>query len=181
MISWIERQKNKTYLWIKERAEGKGMKAWLATVSFAESIIFPIPTSAFLIAVYMAGAKRWFYLAAFTTFFSILGGIVGYFLGYFFFDAVGVKIVEFYNLGSQFEAAQSLYDKNAFSVTLIGAFTPIPYKIFVLAAGFLKVNFFQFLLASIIGRGLQFFVIALVMKKFGEAATRLFLKYFNAI
>ena len=155
------------------------MKVWLATVAFAESIIFPIPTSAFLMAVYMAGAKRWFYLAAFTTFFSILGGIVGYFLGLFFFDLIGIKIVGFYHLGEELETAKGLYDENAFSVTLIGAFTPIPYKIFVLAAGFLKVNFFQFLFASILGRGLQFFVVALVMKKYGEHATRLFLKYFN--
>lgn len=181
MIDFIEDQKNKWYLFVKKHAEGPHVKVWLASVSFLEAIIFPIPTSAFLIAVYMAGAKRFWFYAFFTTFFSIVGGVVGYFVGYFFFDTIGVRIVDFYNLGSELEKVKELYGNNAFWVTFTGAFTPIPYKVFTLSAGFLKVNFLYFFLASVIGRGLQFFLVAYIMKLFGETATKLFLKYFNYV
>jgi len=181
MLEFIERQKNKGYLWFKERAEGPQVKVWLAFISFTESIILPIPTSAFLIAVYMAGAKRFPFYAFFTTLFSVLGGFAGYFIGYFFFDTVGVRIVDFYNLATELEATKALYNDNTFWVTFTGAFTPVPYKIFVLSAGFLKVNLLYFMLASVVGRGLQFFLIAYIMKHYGDTATKLFLKYFNVI
>jgi membrane protein YqaA with SNARE-associated domain len=179
MLEFIENQKNTWYGWARERAQGKAFKTWLAIIAFSESIILPIPTAVFLLALYGAGAKKWYYYAFFTTLFSILGGMVGYFVGLFFFDAVGAKIVDFYDLGHELEKVKGLYNDNAFWVTFTGAFTPIPYKIFVLTAGFLKVNFVQFIIASIIGRGLQFFLIAFVMKHFGDTATKLVLKYFN--
>jgi membrane protein YqaA with SNARE-associated domain len=155
MLEFIEKQKNKWYLWFSEKAKGKHAIRTLALISFTESIIFP------------------------TTLFSILGGLVGYVIGLFFFDTIGTKIVDFYSLQAELAEAKTLYNDNAFIVTLIGAFTPIPYKIFVLTAGFLKTNILAFLSASVIGRGLQFFLVAFVMKKYGDKATQLFLKYFN--
>lgn len=181
MLQFIEEQKNKWYKWVQDRAETRVVKFWLGFISFTESIILPIPTAAFLLAIYGAGAKRWYHYALFTTIFSVLGGVVGYFVGLFFFDAVGLRIVDFYHLGAELEQAKTSYGDNAFWVTFVAAFTPIPYKIFTLSAGFLKINILSFVIASILGRGLQFYLIAFVMKRYGDAATKLFLKYFNYV
>ena len=181
MLEFIERQKNRGYLWVKSKAESKQVKWWLAFISFSESIILPLPTAAFVMATYMGGSKKFYHIAFLTTIFSVLGGVFGYFLGLLFFDTIGVRIIEFYHLGKELEEVKLLYNQNVFWVTFTGAFTPIPYKIFVLSAGFLKVNLLSFFVASVIGRGLQFYLIAYIMKHFGDGATRLFLKYFNVI
>jgi len=179
MFDFIEKQKNKWVEWFLVRAHGTHVKRWLAFIAFTESVILPIPTAAFLIPVLMAGAKRWVYYAALTTLFSVLGGVVGFFIAVFFFDVIGIKIIEFYGLSSQLEDVKLLYDGNAFIVNFVGAFTPIPYKLFVFSSGFLKSNFLIFLTASILGRGLQFFLIGYIMNLFGEKITKIFLKYFN--
>ena len=181
MLQFIERQKNKWAKWFFSKAHGPHVKWWLAFISFTESVILPLPTAAFLVPVLMAGTKRWLYYATFTTLFSVLGGIVGYFIALFFFDVIGIKIIEFYSLGEQLEDVKALYDGNAFFVNFVGAFTPIPYKLFVFASGFLKSSFIAFLAASILGRGLQFFLIGYVMHLFGGRITKIFLQYFNII
>lgn len=181
MLQYIEHQKNKWYAWFAERAHGKHMRAWLALFAFIESIFFPVPTAALLTPILMVDARRWVSYAVFTSFFSVLGGIAGYLIAAFFFDTIGVRIIDFYGLTSQMEYVKTLFDANAFWVVLTGAFTPIPYKVFVLTAGFLKINFVAFLLASIIGRSMQFFTIGYVMRLFGPAVTRVFLRYFNII
>lgn len=181
MLSFIATIKNRVYRFFEERIESPFFFWWLAAISFTESIILPLPTAAFLMAIFLAGAKRWFYYAMYTTLFSVLGGIVGYFLGLLFFDTLGIKIIDFYHLQEELSHVQGLYDDNAFWVTLVGAFTPVPYKIFVLTAGFLKANFVAFLIASIIGRGAQFYLIAVLMRKYGETVTKVFLTYFNYI
>jgi len=125
MLQKLEVQKNKLIMWFMARAHGPYAKAWLAFISFTESVILPIPTAAFLVPVLMAGTKRWVYYALFTTFFSVLGGIVGYFIATFFFDVIGIKIVEFYRLVERLEDVKVLYDGNAFFVNFVGAFTPM--------------------------------------------------------
>lgn len=179
MFSYIERLKQKIIDWFFARAQGPMGQFWLALLAFTESIIFPVPTVALLVPILMADAKRWLYFAAFTSGFSILGGIVGYFVGVLFFDLIGAKIIEFYHLGPQMADVTERFNNNAFLVTFIGAFTPIPYKVFVLAAGFLGVNFFAFVLASVLGRSLQFFLVGYVMKVYGKQVTEVVLKYFN--
>lgn len=167
--------------WFAARAEGGHAKAWLAFLAFSESIFFPIPTIAFLTPILMVSSKRWVYYATFTTIFSVIGGIVGYFIGVFFFDIVGMKIINFYNLAESFASAKEMFGGNAFIVNFIGAFTPLPYKIFTLSSGFLQVNFFAFLSASIIGRGMQFFLAAYITKLYGPLVSKLIFKYFNII
>lgn len=181
MFDFLEKTKNKCFYWFKDRAESRAVKVWLALIAFGESIIFPIPTVAFLMPIFMSGVKRWFYFAGFATLFSILGGIAGYVVGFFLFDTIGTKIVDFYGLEKEFLQVQSIYQSNVFWVTLVGAFTPVPYKIFTLSAGVLSVSFLPFLIASIIGRGAQFFLVAYVMKYFGAVFTRIFLRYFNIL
>jgi len=129
----------------------------------------------------MVGAKKWLYYAAFTTFFSVVGGLFGYIVGAFFFDTIGSRIIDFYNLGGDVEHVRMLYGNNAFWVVFTGAFTPLPFKVFTLSAGFLKVNILTFLLASILGRALQFYLVAYIVRLFGERVATLLYKYFTLV
>ena len=167
--------------WFIARAHGVHAQALLAFVAFSESSFFPIPTVTFLIPILLVGAKRWLYYALFTTFFSVLGGIFGYFVGVFFFDTVGVSIVSFYGLTEEMMEVQSRFNNNAFLVIFVGAFTPLPYKVFVLSAGFLKIQFLSFILASVLGRGLQFFAVSFALHIFGERIARLLFRYFTIV
>lgn len=181
IFTWLERKKQQ---WIERffvHARSGAARMWLATFAFIESIFFPIPTAAFFIPVLMGNREKWLSYAALVTAYSVLGGIIGYIVGFFFFDAFGAKIINFYSLQTEFNHVQELYNQSAFLVNFIGAFTPLPYKVFVLASGFLKANFIAFLFASIVGRGAQFFLIGYIMHRFGEGITRIVLRYFNII
>ena len=181
MFSLLDSLKLRLRNWLIAHAHGRSTKAWLAFISFSESSFFPIPTVAFLVSILMAGAKKWLYYATFTTLFSVAGGVFGYVVGAFFFDTVGSRIVDFYNLGADMEHVRTLYDRNAFWVVFIGAFTPLPFKVFTLSAGFLKINVLVFLLASLVGRALQFYVVAYIVKLFGEHVARILYKYFTVV
>lgn len=167
--------------WFKARAHGPHAKAWLFALSFSEASFFVIPPDVLLIAILMVGASRWIEYAILTTVASVAGGILGYFIGLFFFETIGVRIVEFYHLAEELKEVQLLFNNNAFSVIFVAAFTPIPYKIFVLTAGFLKINFLAFVIASFVGRGLRYFIVAYITKVFGGEITRIFMRYFNSI
>lgn len=179
MFEYIESVKKKWTDWFIHRAHNTHFKAWLAFISFTESIILPFPTVAFMILILMAGAKRWVYYATLTTIFSVIGGVVGYFIGVFFFDTLGVRIVDFYNLTEAVERTRISFENNAFITNFIGAFTPLPYKIFTLSSGFFKINFVSFILASILGRSAQFFLVAYATKVWGAAVSKLAFRYFN--
>jgi len=167
--------------WFTARAHGAHARFWLAVVAFSESSFFPIPTVTFLAPILLAGANRWLYYALFTTFFSVLGGIFGYFVGAFFFDSIGASIVSFYGLTEEMVEVQSRFNNNAFLIVFVGAFTPLPYKLFVLSAGFLKVPFLSFILASALGRGLQFLAVSFALHLFGERIARMLFKYFTIV
>lgn len=166
--------------WTERHAGGKHMKAWLFGISFAESSFFPIPPDVLLIAVLTTQERvRAFWYAGLTTLGSVLGGVLGYALGFFFFQTIGVWLVSTYHLEGYMATVQTLFAANAFWAIFTAAFTPIPYKIFTISAGLFAINLPVFILASILGRGMRFFAVAGVMKYFSEPAIRLFYKYFN--
>ncbi len=167
--------------WFKERAHGAYAKAWLFFLSFTESSFLFIPPDILLVAILLAGSRQWFHYATLTTIASVLGAVFGYAVAVFFFDTVGIKIIHFYNLEVVMDSVRLLFNNNAFLVIFTAAFTPIPYKVFVLAAGFLKVNFFAFLVASIIGRGMRYFVISYTVHMFGKRAVTLLSRYSVAV
>lgn len=181
MIEYITRVQKRSTEWFSQRAHGAYAKAWLFFLSFTESSFLFVPPDILLIAILLVSARQWVYYATLTTVASVLGAVFGYAVAVFFFDTVGVKIVEFYNLGSHLEVSRALFSDNAFWVILTAAFTPIPYKIFVLGAGFFKINFFTFLVASILGRGFRFFIIAYAVHVFGKHATTLLARYSVAL
>lgn len=168
-----------SWQWFKERAHGTHAKTWLAALSFSESSFFVIPPDILLVAILLAGSSRWIYYASFTTIVSVVGAVFGYVVGALFYDTLGIRIVELYSLEEEFHYVGNLFDNNAPWVIFLAAFTPIPYKVFVLSAGFFKIHFFLFILVSIVGRGTRYFLIAYLVHAFGEHVTRMFVRYSN--
>lgn len=174
----------KEYLraWTVRHAEGKNAKWWLFGLAFAESSFFPIPPDVLLGAILMTRERvRAFFYATITTVGSVLGGLFGYAIGYFFFQTIGMWIVATYHLEAQMETVRVLFADNAFFAIFVAAFTPIPYKVFTIAAGLFSINIPVFIIASILGRGGRFFAVAGVMRFFGGHIARIIYQYFNLI
>ncbi len=159
---------------------GKHSERMLAFVSVVESWFMPIIIEPFMILPVLAKPKSWFRIATIVTVFSVIGGIAGYLTGMFFFDIIGARLVALYGAQEYLEKTMTMFNDNVFWVIFAGAFTPLPYKIFTLVGGFLHVNFFMFILASFVGRGLRFYAVAFIVAKFGERAP-VFMKQFNII
>lgn len=174
--------KDSLVAWTVRHAEGKNAKWWLFILAFAESSFFPIPPDVLLGAILMTRERvRAFFYATVTTVGSVLGGLFGYAIGYFFFQTVGVWLVGVYHLESQMESVRVLFADNAFFAIFVAAFTPIPYKVFTIAAGLFSINLPVFIIASILGRGGRFFAVAGVMRFFGGHIARIAYQYFNLI
>ena len=181
ILDSLARLKIKGRDWFMRRAHGPHAKAWLIFFSFGEASFFPIPPDILLIAILLAGASRWFQYALITTVTSALGGAFGYFVGIFFFGVAGKFIISFYGLEEEMFRVAQLFEDNAFLTIFTAAFTPVPYKVFTIAAGFFKIDFWVFLLASIVGRGMRFFAIGYAVKLYGKTLGRFIYKYFNIL
>lgn len=163
--------------WFKERAETAHAKGWLVSLAFAESIIFPIPIDPLLVAILLVNARKWMYYAFITTLASVLGAAVGYVLGLLFFDTVGQSIISFYFAEAEFASVAEFLNSGVFLFTFIAALTPIPFKLFVLSAGFTKANFLIFILASIFGRAVRMYGVAYLTHRFGLQAVGITRRY----
>ncbi|SIN78033.1 YqaA family protein [Halodesulfovibrio marinisediminis] len=167
--------------WISRSALSPKAKWTLAIVAFTESIIFPLPPDLLLIPMALTQRKKAFFFATICTAASVLGGIVGYYIGYNFMDYVGMPIVRFYNLSNEYVAIKDWYDTyNAWAVAAAGL-TPVPYKLCTLSAGAFKVNFGIFLFASVVSRSMRFFAIAGLIYVFGERARYFLEKRFDLV
>ena len=132
----------------------------LFILAVCESSFFPIPPDVLLIALGMAIPKRSVRYALICSIGSVIGGCLGYLIGWQFMASIGHKIVEFYGLSSQFEVIRNLYaDYDAWAVGIAG-FTPIPYKLFTITAWAVDINFVVFVLASVVSRSARFFLLA---------------------
>ena len=150
--------------WAKHRFA----KYYLAAVSFAESSFFPIPVDVMLAPMVLARPTKWFSLALITTIFSVLGGVFGYFIGVFFFDAYGAQILNYFNAHDTFEQIKPSYHEHGLWIILLAGFTPIPYKVFTIASGVLGIALLPFVVLSVIGRGARFFLVAGLVRLGGE-------------
>lgn len=139
---------------------------FLAGLSFLESSVFPIPVDVMLMPMaYSKPAQAW-KLAAITTIMSVLGGLFGYFIGLLAMDII-LPLLQRLSYMDKFELAQGWYVKWGFWVTFVAGFSPIPYKVFTIAAGSMNMALLPFVLASIIGRGARFFLVAGLAAKLG--------------
>ena len=169
------------YNWTLKKAEHK-YSAWiLSLVSFCESSFFPIPPDILLIPMVLAKrVKAWIY-AFICTFFSVLGGIVGYAIGYFFYNTIGILIINTYHLSNSFEAFESYYTEYGILIVLGAGFTPFPFKFITIASGVFNLNIFLFIITAIIARGLRFYLLTTLLFIFGEKIKVFIDKYFNIL
>jgi membrane protein YqaA with SNARE-associated domain len=168
--------------WTAQKSRSKHALTWLSIVSFTESSFFPIPPDILLAPIVVAGERgKWKWYALLTTVTSMLGGLFGYLIGAVFYNTLGVKIIELYNLGDAFARIGEVFQSHAFFAMFAVSFTPIPYKVFTIAAGLFSVNVWIFILASFLGRGLRFFAVAFVMHRYGARISDMMYRYFNLL
>jgi len=180
MFRFLDNTKNRIRNWSVRHAEGPNARFWLSALSFSEASFFPIPPDVLLIAILLANkARNWFYYSLLTSIFSVLGGMLGYAIGYFFFDIFGQLIVSFYGLENEFTYLKDIFNNNAFLAIFTAAFTPIPYKVFTITAGLFSINTLAFITASVLGRSIRFFAVGFIVKLYGEKIAGVLYKYFN--
>lgn len=162
-------------------AAGKNAVRTLAAVSFLESIFFPVPPDLLLIPMALARREAAFRLAALVLVTSVLGGVAGYLVGYFFMDVAGMAIIKFYGLMDKYAVLQGWYETYSAWAVAVAGLTPIPYKLCTLTAGAFKINFLIFMVASTLARGLRFFVIAGLIYVMGERVRFFLEKRFDVV
>ena len=166
---------NTLYKKCLDLAAHKSSKYYLALVSFVESSFFPIPPDVMIIPMVISKKKDFIKIFFIATIFSVLGGLLGYFLGAFFFD-VGMQIMNFYGYDNKLiYLKNNLINSEGFyawlGVLFLAGFTPLPYKVFTIASGLINFNILIFILISLISRGLRFFIVSYLSYKFGDFFT----------
>lgn len=141
---------------------------YLGALSVAESSFFPIPPDVMLIPMVMAKRHIAWRLATLTTVTSVIGGMIGYGLGLFFFNEVGQAVIEFYHAEQAFERVQDWFKTYGIWIVFIAGFSPIPYKLFTITSGVMSMAFFPFVLASLVGRGARFYLVTGMLYWGGE-------------
>ncbi len=169
------------YNWTLKKAEHKYSSWVLSIVSFAESSFFPIPPDVLLIPMIIAKrTKAWTY-ALICTLSSVFGGVVGYAIGFFLFNSIGILIVEFYHLTNSFNTFENYYKEYGMLIVLGAGFTPFPFKSVTIASGVFSLNSFLFIFTAFIARGFRFYLLAILLFIFGEKIKFLIDKYFNIL
>ena len=158
-----------------EKAQSNAVKPLadkvLGLISMIESIIFPIPVDPFLAGLTLAAPQKALRFALICTVGSVLGGIIGWLLGYLIGPSIETLILNIpWFTQEKFDAVKYAYNENGMLIIFIGAFTPLPYKIITLTSGMAEVNLIAFILISAIGRGIRFFIVAYLIKFFGNPA-----------
>lgn len=141
---------------------------FLALLSFTESSFFPIPPDIMLAPMSMAKPQAAWQYAAIATFFSVMGGIFGYLLGYFVFESLMYPFITKFGYVDSYKCVLQWFNNWGFLAVLLAGATPIPYKMFTISAGVLKFNLPCFIIASIMGRGLRFFLLSSLIKFKGD-------------
>ncbi len=145
----------------------------LAFISFLESFIFPIPTDAMIIPMVIAKKEKYLKIALIAIIFSVLGALVGYLIGYVFFNEVGVKIFELFGAENANIFKEKLSSEtgllSGIFILFVAGFTPLPFKIITISSGFVNFNILLFIITCFISRGLRFFLVAYLTYKYGSA------------
>ena len=201
MIAVIQapfRWTRRLYDWVLSWGDSRHGKSALFVLSAAEASFFPVPPDTLLIALCMGAHRRWIRFAAICSLGSLLGGMIGYLIGYAAFDFIGHKILELIAALSGSDSEQLLQtasywfnDKEVWGMKVgawavgFAGFTPIPYKVFTIAAGFFKMSFAVFVVASAISRSARFFLVAgiigLLFNRYGERIQGFIDRYFNLL
>jgi membrane protein YqaA with SNARE-associated domain len=168
----------KLYDWTLRMAAHRHADRTMAVVSFAESSFFPIPPDVMLVPMILARRERAYWIAGICTVASVLGGMLGYAIGHFFWDAIGNSLGQFYGMTEEFRAKFAAYGA---AIILIKGFTPIPFKLVTIASGFAGFNFPLFVLLAAVTRGARFFLIAFLLKRYGAPVQEFIEKRLNLV
>ena len=176
------------YDWVLSWGESRWGALALFLLALAESSFFPIPPDVLLIALCIGATKKSFRFGAICLVGSIVGAIIGYYIGYFLwqtpsggYTALANFFFEHVFSVESFQSVGALYEKYNFWIVFTAGFTPLPYKLFTISGGLFHINFVMFLVASIISRGLRFFLIAALIWRFGAPIKQFIDKYFNLL
>lgn len=169
------------YDWTLARAATPAAEKWLIGISFADSSFFPIPPDVMQIPMSIAKPEKSFRYAAVSTVASVAGALLGYLIGAVLFKAIGVPLLQFYGYEDRFVRFAAQIKDNGFWFMLAFAFLPIPYKVATIAAGSVGLGLPVLLAASILGRGGRFFLVALLLKRYGSAAQQIIDRYFHQL
>ena len=157
----------RTYDWTMGLAAHRHAIAALITVAFIESSFFPIPPDVLLIPMILAARERAWVIAGLATLASVAGGVLGYGIGYFLYEAVAQPVIAFYGYAAKFADFQGRYDEWGAWIVFIAGVTPFPYKVITITSGVVQLDIWVFMIASVFARGLRFFVLAGLLWYFG--------------
>ncbi|QQO15536.1 DedA family protein [Bradyrhizobium diazoefficiens] len=156
------------YDWCIDAAH-KPYALWImGAVAFAESSFFPVPPDVMLIPMSLARPQRAWVYAAICTATSVVGGLLGYAIGALLFDSVGHWLIQVYGLGDKVDAFRASYAEWGAVIILLKGLTPIPYKLVTITSGFAGYNIGLFILCSIVARGGRFFIVAILLNRYGD-------------
>lgn len=168
------------YDWVLARARHRHAVYWLGALSFAESSFFPIPPDVMLAPMALADRAKAFFYAAVTTITSVLGGILGFAIGWFLLSSIEPWLLDSH-YADAYTTAQRWFDTYGVWIVFIAGFSPIPYKVFTIGAGAAAMNFPAFVVASLVGRGARFFLVAGLMYVGGPDAETHLRRYVDLI
>lgn len=169
------------YHWVLAWADRPGGPRALLAIAAAESFFFPIPPDTLLVPLCLGKPRRAFRFAAICTVGSVLGGMLGYLIGAALYETVALPILELYGYTEQYAALGRAYADNLVLALGTAGFTPIPYKVFTIAAGGFAVPFAAFVVISAVSRGARFFLVAGLIRWFGEPIREFIERYFNLL
>lgn len=156
------------YDWVIKLAGHRHAIPAMGAVSFLESSFFPIPPDVMLVPMVLARRDKAWTIAMVCTVCSVLGGLLGYAIGYYLFETIGAWVVKLYSLQGALDNFRAGFDQYGVWIILIKGLTPIPYKLVTIASGAAHFDLFTFVWASILTRGARFFLVAALLWKFGE-------------
>lgn len=155
------------YDWTMGLARHRYAERWLAAVSFIESSFFPIPPDVMLIPMVLANRARAWRIAFICTLASVIGGVAGYAIGAFLFEAVGKPLLAFYGYADEFQHFTARYNEWGGWIVAFAALTPFPFKVVTIASGVTGLNIIVFLVAAVIARAARFYLVAALLWRYG--------------
>lgn len=171
----------KMYNWVMSWSEHPhGVKA-LGFISAIEAIFFPLPVDPLLVAMGVGKPKKAIWYAGVAIFWSVLGGVIGYGIGYYLWAEWQGVFYEYVFSPAKMDMVLQKFNENAFVAVFLASFTPIPFKVFTIASGVAKLSWLPFLSGAILGRGLRFLIIGAIIYKFGDDARRIIDTHFQKL
>lgn len=178
-MGWIRR----LYDWVLGWADTRHGVTALAVLSFAESSFFPIPPDVLLVALCLGNRAKWLRFALVCSVASILGGLVGYGIGWGFWQSLDQYFFAYVPGFSpeKFEAVKGIYEDWNFWIVFVAAFTPLPYKVITITAGVMAINLPMFFIATVVGRSARFFLVSALLARYGEPVRGFIDRKFNLV